>query len=99
VREAILGHVQQGGDPSPFDRIQATRLAARCVEYLITEAGNPTPASAMIGLQAGRVRFSALARLPEMVEPGVQRPARQDWLALRTVAAVMSASLAGPSAA
>ena len=27
VREAVLGHVQQGGNPSPFDRIQATRLA------------------------------------------------------------------------
>ena len=28
VRPAILGHLQQGGDPSPFDRIQATRLAS-----------------------------------------------------------------------
>ncbi len=27
VRPAILGHQQQGGDPSPYDRIQATRLA------------------------------------------------------------------------
>ena len=27
VRQSILGHLQQGGDPSPFDRIQATRLA------------------------------------------------------------------------
>ena len=38
VRQAILGHVQQGGDPSPFDRIQATRLASKCVEYLIEQA-------------------------------------------------------------
>ena len=28
VRTAILGHVQQGGAPSPFDRIEATRLAS-----------------------------------------------------------------------
>ena len=35
VRQAILGHLQQGGAPSPFDRIQATRLAKRCIEYLI----------------------------------------------------------------
>ena len=34
VRSAILGHMQQGGNPSPFDRIQATRLATRCVEFL-----------------------------------------------------------------
>ena len=39
VRQAILGHLQQGGDPSPFDRIQATRLATRCIDYLIEQAG------------------------------------------------------------
>ena len=38
VRQAILGHLQQGGDPSPFDRILATRMAAESVEYLIAEA-------------------------------------------------------------
>ena len=37
VRPAILGHLQQGGDPSPFDRIQSTRLARLCLEYLIEE--------------------------------------------------------------
>ncbi|MGD0878056.1 MAG: 6-phosphofructokinase, partial [Anaerolineales bacterium] len=35
VRPAILGHLQQGGDPSPFDRIQATRLSRLCLDYLI----------------------------------------------------------------
>ena len=29
VRQAILGHMQQGGDPSPFDRIYGTRLASQ----------------------------------------------------------------------
>src|SRR5690606_32923589 len=37
VRQAILGHLQQGGNPSPFDRIQATRLATRCIDYLIEQ--------------------------------------------------------------
>jgi 6-phosphofructokinase 1 len=35
VRHAVIGHVQQGGRPSPFDRIQATRLAARGIEHLV----------------------------------------------------------------
>ena len=35
VRPAILGHLQQGGNPSPYDRIQATRLARLCLEHLI----------------------------------------------------------------
>ena len=43
AREAILGHVQQGGDPSPFDRIQATRLTAGCIEYLLEQLESGTP--------------------------------------------------------
>jgi 6-phosphofructokinase 1 len=35
VRQSILGHQQQGGNPSPFDRITAIRLADRCITYLI----------------------------------------------------------------
>ncbi len=38
VRQAILGHLQQGGDPSPFDRIHATRLAKLCIDRLAAEA-------------------------------------------------------------
>lgn len=52
-RTAVLGHIQQGGTPSPMDRIRATRLAMRAIEFLelhATEAldrafqtKNPTP--------------------------------------------------------
>lgn len=34
VRWASLGHLQQGGSPSPLDRIRATRLAILCCEYI-----------------------------------------------------------------
>lgn len=33
-RLSILGHLQRGGTPSAYDRILATRLGARCVEFL-----------------------------------------------------------------
>jgi 6-phosphofructokinase 1 len=35
VRQAILGHLQQGGNPTPFDRILATRLVACGIDYHI----------------------------------------------------------------
>jgi 6-phosphofructokinase 1 len=60
VRQAILGHIQQGGSPSPFDRVQATRLAARCIEFLIDEVDKPTPAAAAIGLKGGEMEFTSL---------------------------------------
>lgn len=34
AREAIPGHVQQGGSPSPMDRARATRLAIRSMQFL-----------------------------------------------------------------
>ena len=90
VREAILGHVQQGGDPSPFDRIQATRLASKSVEYLIEQALADTPTSAFIGLQKGKVQFTPLLEFPALVEAGVHRPREQGWMALRPLAQVMA---------
>ena len=33
-RTCILGHIQQGSTPSPLDRIRATRLAVKCVNFL-----------------------------------------------------------------
>jgi 6-phosphofructokinase 1 len=90
VRSAILGHVQQGGMPSPFDRIQATRLASRCVEYLIEHASAGAPGSAMVGLKGGKVRFTELAYLPDLVEADAQRPREQAWLAIRPVADIMA---------
>lgn len=90
VRQAILGHLQQGGDPSPFDRIQATRLAAKCIDFLTTEAGKTSPAGAFIGLQAGHVQFSSLEDLPRMVDEAHQRPKAQWWMNLRPIARVLA---------
>ncbi|MFC2030115.1 6-phosphofructokinase [Chloroflexota bacterium] len=90
VRQAILGHVQQGGNPSPFDRIQATRLASECISFLTAQAGGPTPAAASIGLQEGRVVFTSLEDLPRLTEKGFQRPKEQWWLGIRPVARLMA---------
>jgi 6-phosphofructokinase 1 len=88
-REAILGHIQEGGDPSPFDRIQATRLAARCIEFLAEQLESGTRASAMIGFQSGRLQFTDLTSYPSLVQPDAQRPVEQRWMARRPLARVM----------
>jgi 6-phosphofructokinase 1 len=33
-RHVILGHLQQGGAPSPLDRVRAARLATLCIDFL-----------------------------------------------------------------
>ena len=90
VRQAILGHVQQGGNPSPFDRIQATRLATDCIDFLIEEGGKSSSRVAAIGLQEGQVEFTGLEDLPRLVEKGVQRPREQWWLEIRPIAKIMA---------
>ena len=90
VRQTILGHVQQGGDPSPFDRIQATRLAARCIDFLKEHAQDDPAPVACIGLVQGRVRFTSLENFPALVDKRLQRPREQWWLRLRGIMDTMA---------
>ncbi len=93
ARQAILGHIQQGGSPSPYDRVQATRLAARCIAFLdeqLGAAGRPGSAAgssaqgAFIGYRSGKVELTDLAAMPGMLDER-QRPKEQWWLSLRPI--------------
>jgi 6-phosphofructokinase 1 len=90
ARAAILGHTQEGGDPSPFDRIQATRLTARCIDFLADQLESGTHASAMIGFQSGRLQFTDLTSYPTLVERDAQRPVEQRWMTQRPLAQIMT---------
>ena len=85
VRASILGHLQQGGDPSPFDRIQATRLARLSVEFLIDEVGRSGHAAAFIGSIEGKVEFHSFEDYTRMIDAPNRRPKNQWWLELRSV--------------
>ena len=90
VRQSILGHLQQGGNPSPFDRIQATRLATRSIDYLIEQADKESTQCAFVGLQGKEIKFHDLEDFPRMVEVEKQRPREQWWLSLREIARIMA---------
>jgi 6-phosphofructokinase 1 len=92
VRQSILGHLQQGGDPSPFDRIQATRLATRSINYLIDQAEAGTSNCAFIGLHGREIKFHDLEDFPRMIDPHFQRPKQQWWMDLRPIARVLAQS-------
>ena len=91
MRTAILGHVQQGGAPSPFDRIEATRLASAGVEHLIERALADDSTATMVGLRHGEIVFTPLAEFPSLVQHDVQRlRERPWWMALRPVLDLMA---------
>jgi 6-phosphofructokinase 1 len=83
VRAVILGHMQQGGNPSPFDRIQATRMATRCISHLIDQANAGSVSGAFIGIQGGSTQFHDLDDMPRMVDATHSRQKDQWWLDLR----------------
>ncbi|HET9588429.1 MAG TPA: 6-phosphofructokinase [Anaerolineales bacterium] len=90
VRPAILGHLQQGGDPSPFDRIQATRLASMCLKYLIEQCETASINSAFIGIQNGQIQFHDLRDFDRMIDAEYQRPKEQWWLELKGIASLLA---------
>ncbi len=95
VRKAILGHIQQGGDPTPFDRIQASRLANRSIRFLIEKAGQSQTDAAFIGLEKGQIRIHDLQNLYTMTDTDYQRPKEQWWMELRGIARVLAQSAPG----
>jgi 6-phosphofructokinase 1 len=90
VRQAILGHLQQGGNPSPFDRIQATRLAARCIDKLSEVADTKIPPAIFIGMQGGEIEFYNIEDIPRMADMALGRPKEEWWLDMREVARVLA---------
>lgn len=95
ARAAVLGHVQQGGDPSPFDRIQATRMAWAGIEHLVEQATAKVATAdvatdAMIGVQQGKIKVTPLADFPTLVQSETRRPREQRWIGLRPIADVMA---------
>lgn len=90
VRKAILGHMQQGGNPSPFDRIFATRLASRCLDYLEQQIAADEFVSACIGQVGRKIRFTDLHDIPRMMDTEHARPRKQWWMELRPIARVLA---------
>ena len=90
AKQAILGHLQQGGNPTPFDRNMATRMATLCIEYLESQNGLSEPGAACIGLVRGAMKFTDVADIPRLMDMRYGRPKEQWWMDLRPVARTLA---------
>lgn len=87
-RFAIPGHVQQGGTPSPMDRVRAVRLAVKCIQAIEGYAGKSQEeimeddlSMAVIGIKSSSVVFGALERLErEETNWKDRRPKDESWI-------------------
>ena len=84
VRQNVVGHIQQGGTPSPFDRINATRLAWRAIVHLDEQLTAGTSDYTAISGE-GHVRFAPFFDIGRQMDWGAQRPHKQWWLELESI--------------
>ncbi|MEM8857132.1 MAG: 6-phosphofructokinase [Chloroflexota bacterium] len=89
VRRSILGHLQQGGNPTPFDRIYATRFAAKAIGD-IENQDLDNPISSCLGMINGKYRFTPLEDIPRLMDKNTGRPKVQWWLDIRPIARVLA---------
>src|SRR5690606_26492058 len=90
VRQSILGHIQQGGNPTPFDRNLASRLTSDCIPYFEEQASSEEPQSAAIGLLGSAMTFTSFDDLPRLMDQKERRPRDQWWMSLRSIARVLA---------
>lgn len=98
AREAIPGHLQQGGQPSANDRVRATRFAITGVHFIeenqkvnYREPSEREEAAVVIGVEGSKLRFTSVNHLWEYeTESKERRPKRIHWQTLLDMANVMT---------
>jgi 6-phosphofructokinase 1 len=97
-RFAVPGHVQQGGTPSPMDRVRAVRFGMKALQHLEEQFGkskeelmaNPL-SSSVIGVRGSRVKFSPMEKIEnEETDWKDRRPKNEYWLNLIETVDVLS---------
>ncbi|GFW04401.1 ATP-dependent 6-phosphofructokinase [Trichonephila clavipes] len=96
TRKNILGHMQQGGSPSPFDRNFGTKLAAKAAEWLLKQVeANAQPnntvvckapeTAVLLGLVKRQYNFTPVQNLRQETDFKNRIPKHQWWLHLRAL--------------
>ena len=67
VRETVLGYIQRGGSPSPFDRVVATRYGVAAVDFIV--AGNFGQMAAYLGGRIEPVPLIDIAGKSRTLDP------------------------------
>ncbi|XP_055975201.1 ATP-dependent 6-phosphofructokinase, liver type [Sorex fumeus] len=92
-RTNVLGHLQQGGAPTPFDRNYGTKLGVKAVLWISEKLqafyrngrvfANSPDSAVVIGLRKKVVAFSPVTELRKDTDFEHRMPRQQWWLNLR----------------
>ncbi|XP_059198960.1 ATP-dependent 6-phosphofructokinase, liver type isoform X1 [Centropristis striata] len=94
-RVNVLGHLQQGGAPSPFDRNFGTKLGVRAIQWIserMTENfrqnrvfANSPETACVLGLKRKVISFSPVTELKDVTDFEHRMPKVQWWFNLRPI--------------
>ena len=85
VRPAVLGHMQQGGNPSPFDRTLAVRLANYAIGELSRQFEKGKRDGVFVGLSDGEIKVQRLTHMDELIDLKTRLPVDPWWRGLEEI--------------
>ncbi len=86
VRVCILGHLQRGGVPTAFDRIQGARLGARAAQQIMDDISAGRDEVNVIGLAQRGIKITPYAEAMAAMDMENGRPRQQAFLRWRHLA-------------
>ncbi|XP_057328970.1 ATP-dependent 6-phosphofructokinase isoform X5 [Microplitis mediator] len=100
-RSNIIGHMQQGGSPTPFDRNLGTKMGAKAVEWFTEQlkkhtqpdgtVNASTPETAvMLGIIKRQYKYTPLSELESQTDFEHRIPKQQWWMKLRPLLKVLA---------
>uniref|UniRef100_A0A8C6UM31 Phosphofructokinase, platelet b n=2 Tax=Neogobius melanostomus TaxID=47308 RepID=A0A8C6UM31_9GOBI len=99
-RKNILGHMQQGGAPSPFDRNFSTKIAAKAMQWITRSLkesfkggrvfANSEDTACLLGMRRRALVFQPVSHLQEETDFVHRIPKEQWWLKLRPLMKILA---------
>uniref|UniRef100_A0A8D0DFC4 ATP-dependent 6-phosphofructokinase n=1 Tax=Sander lucioperca TaxID=283035 RepID=A0A8D0DFC4_SANLU len=99
-RKNVLGHMQQGGTPSPFDRNFATKMGIKSVLWLTDKLkecyrhgrifANSPDSACVLGMKKRSLVFQPLEELKDQTDFEHRIPKIQWWLKLRPILKILA---------
>ncbi|XP_057642929.1 ATP-dependent 6-phosphofructokinase, platelet type isoform X2 [Chionomys nivalis] len=98
-RKNVLGHMQQGGSPSPFDRNFGTKISARAMEWITDKLKGSQGTGkkfvsddsiCVLGISKRDLLFQPVAELKKETDFEHRIPKEQWWLKLRPLMKILA---------
>ncbi|KAG5867083.1 hypothetical protein JTB14_026114 [Gonioctena quinquepunctata] len=101
ARMNVLGHMQQGGSPTPFDRNLGTKMASKACDWIVCQLKNNTDhegkihcsdpnTACLLGIVKSQYRCTSLKALRDVTNFDKRIPTDQWWLKLRPLLRILA---------